>query len=346
MSNKDARQLSASTPPPHHAPSKLTKFLPKFLQKQSIRNRSKGLMDPSGSTGTSSIASESSAPTFPERTTALTKTPREGSKFLGIREEKTKRSSETPPDTNNTLNNIENDTTAEMDPPIIVEPVNIPRPRTGSERPAISASELQPHAILYSSTSSASRIGDLPTGLFGWFASSSDLSLPLTPYQSSASLKSKASPLLAAAKHGKGHLDKAMRYHLGSDAHKCSDPIWLLGVQHPGYEPTGRRSSGSLTSFQSSTSSVASSMYMLPSQPSRSTKHPHNPAANWPPVFYTDSTSRICLTYRSHFPTPIKDTRRADLCGDAALETAKSLTTVKTWPWNWGGQMTRSSDVG
>ena len=108
-SNKDARQSSASTPPPHHAPSKLTKFLPKFLQKQSIRNRSKGLMDPSGSTGTSSIASESSAPTFPERTTALTKTPREGSKFLGIEEEKTKPSSETPPDTNNTINNIEND---------------------------------------------------------------------------------------------------------------------------------------------------------------------------------------------------------------------------------------------
>ena len=87
-SNKDARQSSASTPPPHHAPSKLTKFLPKFLQKQSIRNRSKGLMDPSGSTGTSSIASESSAPTFPERTTALTKTPRKGSKSLGIREER------------------------------------------------------------------------------------------------------------------------------------------------------------------------------------------------------------------------------------------------------------------
>jgi cysteine protease ATG4 len=45
--------------------------------------------------------------------------------------------------------------------------------------------------------------------------------------------------LLAAAKHGKGHLDKAMRYLLDSDAtpDKCTDPIWLLGVQHPGYEP-------------------------------------------------------------------------------------------------------------
>ena len=375
MSNKNSRQSSPSTPPPHHAPSKL----PKFLQKQSTRDRSKVLMDPNGSTSTSSLASGSSALTSPEPTTAPTKTPRKGSKFLGIREkdkeEKTRRSPDIPPDTNNTNTNNGNNTTAEMDdPPVIVEPVNIPRPRTRSERPAISTSELQAHATLYSSTSSASRIGDLPTRLSGWFAntfstSTTDLSLPSLLSQSSASPKGKASALLTAAKHGKGHLDKAMRYLLDSDAlpDKCSDPIWLLGVQHPGYEPPpfstpsgtpdvvradspamnlgpiGRRNSGSPPSFRSSTSSVASSTDMSPSS---STKHPHNPAANWPPVFYIDFTSRIWLTYRSHFPTPIKDTRLADLCGDAAPEIANSPTTVKTRPWNWGGEKTWSSDAG
>ena len=339
MSDKNSQHSSASTPPPHHAPSKF----PTFLQRQSTRDRSKGLKDPSGSTSTSSIAGESSAPTFPERTTALTKTPRKGSKFLGIREEKTKPSSETPPDTNNTIKNNGDDTTAELDdPPVLVEPVKIPRPRTSSERPAISAFELQPHATLYSSASSASRIVYLPTGLSGGFASSTDLPLPLTP---SASPKSKASALLAAAEHGRNLLDKAVRYLLDSAAllNICSDPIWLLGVQHPGYEsppsstpsgtpdvvragsptmnfgPTGRLSFGSLPSWVgSSTSSSASSTDMSPSQPFSSTRHPHDPAASWPPVFYIDFTSRICLTYRSDFLTPIKDTRLADLCNDIA----------------------------
>ena len=36
----------------------------------------------------------------------------------------------------------------------------------------------------------------------------------------------------------KGHLDKAMRYLLDNNAipEKRNDPIWLLGVQHTGYE--------------------------------------------------------------------------------------------------------------
>ena len=36
----------------------------------------------------------------------------------------------------------------------------------------------------------------------------------------------------------------------------------------------------------------------------------------------------------------------ADLCSDAAPETSNSPTTVKTRPWNWGGQRTWSSDAG
>ncbi|KAH7101820.1 hypothetical protein BKA62DRAFT_793620 [Auriculariales sp. MPI-PUGE-AT-0066] len=43
---------------------------------------------------------------------------------------------------------------------------------------------------------------------------------------------------LTAARTGKGHLDKAMRYLLDSDAtpDKSNDPIWILGVAHPGWE--------------------------------------------------------------------------------------------------------------
>lgn len=39
----------------------------------------------------------------------------------------------------------------------------------------------------------------------------------------------------------------------------------------------------------------------------------YDPAAHWPPVFYLDFTSRVWLTYRSHFATPIKDGRLAEL---------------------------------
>ena len=70
-----------------------------------------------------------------------------------------------------------------------------------------------------------------------------DLSLPslLSQQHLSASVspKGKGSALLTAARQGKGHLDKAMHYLLDSDTmpDKCPEPIWLLGVMHPGYEP-------------------------------------------------------------------------------------------------------------
>ncbi|KAN0134636.1 hypothetical protein V8E53_007421 [Lactarius tabidus] len=43
---------------------------------------------------------------------------------------------------------------------------------------------------------------------------------------------------MTVAKHVKRHLDKAIRYLLDSDPtpKKCTDPIWLLCVQHPIYE--------------------------------------------------------------------------------------------------------------
>ena len=52
-------------------------------------------------------------------------------------------------------------------------------------------------------------------------------------------MRGKSSALLTATKHGKGRLNKAMRYFLDSDStpDKCTDPVWLPGMHHPSYEP-------------------------------------------------------------------------------------------------------------
>ncbi|KAF8154943.1 peptidase family C54-domain-containing protein [Crassisporium funariophilum] len=385
MSNKQSRHTPSpapSSPSPSNA-NHATSKLPKFLQKPGNRDRSKSVTDPSASPSTSSLASGSSASTSPEliHSSIPISKPRKTSKFLGLKdkdkEEKVRKSSEAPlpppPVTDNSTQQPNNgNISVDMDePPVIVEPVAIPRSRTRSERPVNSAPDSHLHHVptLYSSTSSTSRIGDLPTRLSGWFShtfssSSTDLSLPTLLAQQASPKGKGPSALITAAKNGKGHLDKAMRYLLDSDAmpDKCTDPIWLLGVQHPGYEPSNqalpnvvssysannlstsqrRGSAGSPPSFRSSTSSIASSADLSLSQ---SSKHP-NPAANWPPVFYIDFTSRIWLTYRSQFPTPIRDTRLADLCGDSWEGAVGSPTTVKTRPWNWGGEKTWSSDSG
>jgi len=238
-------------------------------------------------------------------------------------------------------------------------------------------------------SSSPSRASDIPSRLSGWFAhtfssSSTDLSLPSLLSQShhsgytSASTPSPSSPsrtrlggasaLLTAAKHGKGHLDKAVRYLMDSDStpDKSTEPIWLLGVQHPGYEPppppsampppppgSGHNRRGSLDSRRArgSSSSIrsydSSSESLSQSQPSSAAKLQH-PGANWPPVFYADFTSRVWLTYRSQFPG-IKDGRLADLCGpDNSSSTGSNVSntpsTMRKWPW--GGEKEWTSDSG
>jgi cysteine protease ATG4 len=143
--------------------------------------------------------------------------------------------------------------------------------------------------------------------------------------------------LLMAAKHGKGHLDKAMRYLLDSDAvpDKCTDSIWLLGIHHPGYEPPPpappspgaekkRQSSASPpVSFRSSTASttfpespLSQSTSSLAASSGKSVNANSNkldPSANWRPAFDHDFTSRVWLTYRSQFSIPISDMRLGDL---------------------------------
>ncbi|KXN81870.1 Cysteine protease ATG4 [Leucoagaricus sp. SymC.cos] len=359
-SNAPAASSSSSTTTTATLPSasSSTSKLPKFLQRQSNnRDRSKSVttVDPSPSPGASSVDSA-------VLSTPSTSKFRKGSKFLGRRDKEKEKEEEAVG--------------------VVVEPVAIPRARSDHQRPLTSAPDSL--HLQYHSSSAAARIGDLPTRLSGWFShtfSSSTTDLSLNSLLSQSSPKSKASAFLTVAKHGKGHLDKAMRYLLDSDAmpDKCTDPIWLLGVQHPGYEPPSPVSpapnpavAGAATaaSLRSSTSSVASnaeialalsSQGSAPSSYSSSSAHGHapssissssnpktSPAAHWPPVFYIDFVSRIWLTYRSHFLQPIKDTTLVDLCAQFAGGT--NLGTDEHQPtksrWHWGGEKTWSSDSG
>ncbi|KAI0736030.1 peptidase family C54-domain-containing protein [Earliella scabrosa] len=359
MSGKSSRTSPSPSSPTSssHGPK-----LPKFLTKGN-RDRSKSMVDPAGSPTPSS---SSSIPAIPE-TPKHKKTGRRGSIF---RDSPSRRHSQDV-DAGDVSKDGED---SPDEPPVIVEPATVPRPRTRSERPL---SDNYP-SVQYYSPGNNTRLTDLPTRLSGWFAhtfssSSTDLSLPslLSQQHLSASVspKGKGSALITAARQGKGHLDKAMRYLLDSDAtpDKCPEPIWLLGVQHPGYEPPppppveypaspGRRSSADSrrgSSFRSSSSSPASPHSAPPdpslsqSQPASTNAKDKDPSKNWPPVFYSDFTSRIWLTYRSQF-FPIRDTTLAALEAEVSESPTglPSSPPAKKWNWPLGGEKGWTSDAG
>ncbi|TFK48111.1 hypothetical protein OE88DRAFT_604347 [Heliocybe sulcata] len=344
MSTRSSRlSPSQSSPLPSHGSK-----LPKFLQKQSRdRSKSASLTDPGGST--SAFYAHSPSDSIGESSSAGKR--KGGSRILG-------RSGKSRPSQDEGLEPEGEGGVDEMEePPVIIEPS--PRPRTRSERLAHAPPEIQASVSLMPSTSTSGRLTELPTRLSGWFqhtfsSSTTDLSLPalLTQQQqqlaSVGSPKGKSSALLTAAKHGKGQLDKAMRYLLDSDAtpDKCPDPIWLLGVQHPGYEPPAtsspRRSSGDSRRSPAPSSSSSSSIQADPSlSQSSSPSQKNNPAAHWPPDFYADFTSRIWLTYRSQF-SPIRDSSLT------ALESAIGEVSQSPRRWNaWlGGEKGWTSDQG
>ncbi|KZT24290.1 hypothetical protein NEOLEDRAFT_1163305 [Neolentinus lepideus HHB14362 ss-1] len=345
MSTRSSRlSPSQSSPLPSHGSK-----LPKFLQKQNRdRSKSASLTDPGGST--SAMYTHSQSDSIAE--SSSTGRRKGGSRILG-RSGKSRPSQDEGIDTEG--EGAGDERTME-ETPVIVEPS--PRPRTRSERLANGPPEIQASVSLM--PSSSARLTELPTRLSGWFqhtfsASTNDLSLPalLTQQQLSsvASPKGKSSALLTAAKHGRGQLDKAVRYLLDSDAtpDKCPDPIWLLGVQHSGYEPpppsmtpSPRRSS--VDSRRSPAPSSSSSSIQADHSLSQSLSSPsskNNPGANWPPEFYADFTSRIWLTYRSQF-SPIRDSSLT------ALESEIGEVSQSPRRWNsWlSGEKGWTSDQG
>lgn len=275
--------------------------------------------------------------------------------------------------------------------PEVYEPQTPAKPRKSSK---FSSGENYPESNAGSSSLSVSTSSrsDLPTRLSGWFShtfstSSTDLSLPAILSQSPSPTSRRTagggvSALLTAAKHGKGHLDKAVRYLLDSDStpDKSTEPIWLCGVKHPGWSDTpspqptasappssfrrGSFDSSSnnrrLRSSASSSSSGHSNDRSLPISLSQSTSSatpspsppplPPNPnAVGWPPSFYADFQTRVWLTYRSGYTSPIRDERLTDLepcCllleGDTTSITAPSssedynyTTASVTKKWGW-----------
>ncbi|KAH8111525.1 hypothetical protein DFH11DRAFT_1729456 [Phellopilus nigrolimitatus] len=373
------------TPSPSPAPHHSSK-LPKFLQKQT-RDRSKSVIEPimqHGASADSNMASSSSS--------SIASPGADGSPASSPRHRSDRRSSklkgvlkELKDDRIGAASHADRDRDYDRDPadesmeeaPVIVEPIApSPRPRTRSERPLSASSSDSHHAVSYYPSHSSQRLSDMGTRLSGWFShtfnsSSTDLSLPTILSNAPAmamSPKSKSGGLglLTAARHGKGHLDKAVRYLLDSDStpDKCTEPIWLLGVQHPGYEappppppraasppPSGRRSSLDMrrsSSFRNSVTSMRGAMSSPePSSVSQQQQQVNrNPAAYWPPVFYADFTSRVWLTYRSHYP-PIRDHTLAQLEAEFCSPPSQSVaTSPRKWNWPVGGEKGWTSDSG
>lgn len=288
----------------------------------------------------------------------------------------------------------------------------VSRSRTISTNRPVSLSTLDSYSRLRVNGGSPGRLADISGRLSGWiqqaFSSSTDLTIPSsasTPLPthalarslptssstvSASSPSSKAqkpragSPASSIMSHipGKANLERAVRWVLDSDVaqpDRCTDPIWIMGVEHPGYEaaPSAARSLTPTHSRDSTDSRKETRPSLSPSDAtppasttSSPTLHVGSPSAKpavpreitWPPAFYDDFTSRIWLTYRSHY-APIRDGALGNLESPISLDECsplpqdlpadfweKSANMVSASPpkprWAWGGEKTWTSDTG
>ncbi|GAA5856862.1 hypothetical protein JCM9279_007019 [Rhodotorula babjevae] len=164
---------------------------------------------------------------------------------------------------------------------------------------------------------------------------------PSSPAGSSSPLKKGSASSSTGARFGPldRMLDRAAQYFLDSDsqADRCEDDIWVLGVRHAGWRAPaplederdgegegddaqrkglpglGRRGRSSPTKVrkvpapppQQPSFAPAASTSAAPSSPSSRSSSPAPPPTTihgWPASFYHDFYSRPALTYRSHFP--------------------------------------------
>ncbi|KAJ6522191.1 hypothetical protein DFH09DRAFT_1251014 [Mycena vulgaris] len=209
------------------------------------------------------------------------------------------------------------------------------RPRTRSERHFSFSASTPPsstgHAETLALQRTPSRLGEGPlaTRLSGWFAhlagSTSDLSLAATISGSlshASALASSTSSARTAGRKSEGGsggggggsktslLDKAVRYLLDGDAapDRSTAPIWLLGVQLPGWGPADDR-----RLLAASTSATHPGSH---SHHKHAHAHAHADggvdgeggadAGAWPAAFHAHFYAQVWCTYRAGFE-PIRD---------------------------------------
>jgi len=194
------------------------------------------------------------------------------------------------------------------------------------------------------------RLSDLPTRLSGWFFQLIN-SRPIFPkllFQSAhSSPRSKGSALLAAAKTGKGHLDKVVRYLLTLDTDSTPDqsrsgssasntrPRTIIPNQSNSLSQHDRYPQTRFHSFIPPPPTLP-----IPARTAEATL-----SNTWPTFFYADFTSRIWLTYRSQFQ-PIRDTSLVSLDSDSGDNAQPVSSSPILKRWNWGGEKNWSSDQG
>ncbi|KAJ1310656.1 hypothetical protein OPQ81_009185 [Rhizoctonia solani] len=241
-------------------------------------------------------------------------------------------------------------------------------------------------AVIPSPSATSVRLGDLSTRLSGWFShltgSTTDLSLAnslgtaatIAPASPKRAQPRTDGPISTVARPVKGGLDKVMRYLTDSDATPdgCTDPIWLLGVLHAGFEPPDPAASPPPPTSPHRRDSTESSLHVQLHRKARNPPgaftHHQNPSlqsvssftiesggpskyANaWPPVFYEDFTSLIWLTYRSHY-SPIRDTSLEALaplgpCDQEMLSNAPISASPRRWNWPGSAEKSWTSDAG